>query len=48
MVYVSQRLHGYRGQQDKKGRYLKGQMSATVRKGLIGVRSVRGILWYRP
>jgi len=47
MVTVSKRLHGYRGQQDEKGRYLSGQMSARVGKGLIGVRSPRGIEWYR-
>ena len=48
MVYVSKRPHGYRGQQDEKGRYLKVQMSARVGKGLIRVRSLRGIEWYRP
>jgi len=48
MVYVSKRAHGYRGQQDEKGRYRRGQMSARVRKGVIGVRSPRGIEWYRP
>jgi len=47
MVYVSKRPHGYRGQQGEKGRYLSGQMSARVGKGLIGVRSPRGIEWYR-
>jgi len=47
MVYVSKRPHGYRGQQNEKGRYLRGQMSARVRKGLIGVRSPRGVEWYR-
>jgi len=41
------RPHGYRGQQDEKGRYLSGQMSTRVGKGLIGVRSPRGIEWYR-
>jgi len=30
-----------------KGRYHSGQMSARVRKGLIEVRSLRGIEWYR-
>jgi len=39
--------HGYRGQQDEKGRYLTGQMSTRVGKGLIGVRPQRGIAWYR-
>jgi len=48
MVYVSKRPHGYRGQQDERGRYLSGQMSARVGKGLIGVRSARGSEWYRP
>jgi len=38
---------GYRAQQDEKGRYLRGQMSARVRNGLIGVRSPRAIKWYR-
>jgi len=47
MVSVSKRPHGYSGQQDEKGRYLRGQMSARVRKGLIGVRLARGIEWYR-
>jgi len=47
MVQVSKRPHSYRGQQDEKGRYLRGQMSARVGKGLIGVRSPRGIEWYR-
>jgi len=47
IVEVSERPHGYRGQQDGKGRYLRGQMSATVRNGLIGVRSRRGVEWYR-
>jgi len=47
MVLVSKRLHGYRGQQHEKGRYLSGQMSARVGKGLIGVCSLRGIEWYR-
>jgi len=46
MVWVSKRPHGYRGQQDEKGRYLRGQRSARVGKGLIGVRSARGIGWY--
>jgi len=40
------RLHGYRGQQDEKGRSLRGQMSARVGKVLIGVRPPRGIEWY--
>jgi len=44
---VSKRPHGYRGQQGEKGRYLSGQMSARVGNGLIGVRSPRGIEWYR-
>jgi len=47
MVYVSKSPHGYRGQQGEKGGYLTGQMSARVGKGLIGVRSPRGIEWYR-
>jgi len=47
MVYVSKRPHGYKGQQHEKGRYLRGQMSARVGRGLIGVRSARGIEWYR-
>jgi len=47
MVYVSKRPYGYRGQQDEKGRYLEGQRSARVRKGLIGVRLARRIKWYR-
>jgi len=47
MLEVLKRPHGYRGQQDEKGRYLRGQMSARVGKGLIGVRSRRGIEWYR-
>ena len=47
MVYVSKCPHGYRGQQDENGRYLRGQMSARVGKGLIGVRSPRGLEWYR-
>jgi len=45
MVTVSKPPQGYRGQQDEKGRYLGGQMSARVGKGLIGVRSARGIEW---
>jgi len=48
MVEVSKRSQGYRGQQDEKGRYLSGQMSARVGKGLIRVRSPRGIQWYIP
>jgi len=47
MVSVSKRPHCYRGQQDEKGRYLRGQMSARVRKGLIAVCSPRRIEWYR-
>jgi len=47
MVEVSKRPHGYTGQQDVKGRYLRGQMSGRVGKSLIGVRSARGIEWYR-
>jgi len=47
MVSVSKCQHGYRGQQNEKGRYLSGQMSARVGKGLTGVRSPRGIEWYR-
>jgi len=47
MVYVSKCAHGYRGQQNEKGRYLRGQMSARVKNGLIGVRSPRGVEWYR-
>ena len=47
MVEVLKRPHSDRGQQGEKGRYLSGQMSARVGKGLIGVRSARGIEWYR-
>jgi len=47
MVYVSQRRQGYRYQQGEKGGYLRGQMSGRVGKGLIGVRSPKGIEWYR-
>jgi len=47
MVLVLKRPHGYRGQQDEKGRYLSGQMSGRVVKGPIAVRSPRGIEWYR-
>ena len=47
MVYVSKRAQLYRGQQNEKGKYLSGQMSARVGKGLIGVGSARGIEWYR-
>jgi len=47
MVEVSKRPHGYRGQQDEKGRYLRRQMSARVRKGIIGIPSPREIEWYR-
>ena len=43
MVYVSKRPHGYRGQQNEKGSYLRGQMSARVGNGLIEVGSPRGI-----
>ena len=48
MLRLSQGLHSCRGQQGEEGRYLSGQMSAGVGKGLIGVRSPRGIEWYRP
>jgi len=48
LVQVSNRPHGYRCQQDEKGRYFSWQMSARVAKGPIGVRSPRGIAWYRP
>jgi len=47
MVKVSKRPHGYRGQQDKRGRYRRAHMAARVGEGLIGVRSARGIEWYR-
>jgi len=47
MVEVPKCPHRYRSQQDEKGRYLKGQMSARVGKGVIGIRSPRGIEWYR-
>jgi len=47
MVSVSKRPHGYSGQQHEKGRYLSGQTSARVGRGHIGVRSLRGIEWYR-
>jgi len=47
MVLVSQCPHGYTSQQREKDRYLSRKMSARVRKGLIGSRSVRGIEWYR-
>jgi len=47
MVKLSKSPHSYRGQQGEKGRYLSGQMFARVGKGLIGVRSLRGIKWYR-
>jgi len=47
MVYVSKCPHSYSGQRDEKGRYLRWQMSARVGKGLIGVRTPRGIKWYR-
>jgi len=48
MISVSKRPHGYRDQQDEKGTYLRRQLSARVGKCLIGVRSPRGIEWYRP
>ena len=48
IVHVSKRAHGYSCQQREKGIFLSGQMSARVGKGLIGVRSPRGIEWYRP
>ena len=32
MVQVMKRPHGSRGQQDERGRYLSGQMSATSAK----------------
>jgi len=47
MVLVSKCPHGYTGQQREKDRYLSRKMSARVRKGLIGIRSARGIEWYR-
>jgi len=47
MAQLSKRPHGYRDQQDEERRYLTGQMSVTVGKGLIGVRSARGIYKYR-
>ena len=47
MVLVLNRPHRYTGQQDGKGRYLRGQMSARVGKGLIGVHPPRGIEWGR-
>jgi len=46
-VQASKHPQGYRGQQDQKGRYLRGQMSTRVGNGLIGVRTPRGIEWYR-
>ena len=46
MGEVSKRPHGYRGYQRENGRYLRGQMSARVGKGLIGIRSPRGIACY--
>jgi len=46
VVEVSKGLHSYGGQQDEKGIYLRGQMSARVRKGLIGVRLGRGMYIY--
>jgi len=47
IVQASKHPHGYRGQQDQHGRYLRVQMSTRVGKGLIGVRTPRGIEWYR-
>jgi len=47
MVLVSKSPHGHTGQQGEKGRYLSQRMSARVREGLIGIRSERGIEWYR-
>jgi len=47
MVLVSKCPYGYTGQEGEKGRYLSRKMSARVRKGLIGIRSPRGIDWYR-
>jgi len=47
MILLAKGPHSYRDQQGEKGRYLRGQMSARVGKGLIGVRSPRGIEWYR-
>jgi len=47
VVYVSKSPHFYRGQQNEKGSYLSGQMSARVRNGLIGVRSPRRVESYR-
>jgi len=43
MGQVSKRLHGYRGQQEETSVHLTGQMSARVGKGLIRIRSLRGI-----
>jgi len=40
-------MHGYFGKQNEKGRYHRPQMSATVGKGLFGVRSPTGIEWDR-
>jgi len=50
VVLVLKSPHGYRGQQNEKGRYLSRPMSARVGKSLIGVRSLTGIEleWYRP
>jgi len=45
MIWVLKYLHGYRGQQEEKGRYLSRQMCARVGKGLIAVCSPRGIEW---
>jgi len=44
LVSVSKRPHGYRGQQEKRGRYLTRHwpMFARVRQGLIAIRSLRG------
>jgi len=47
MVLVSKSPHGFTGQQDEKGRYINRNMSSTVGEGLIGIRSARGIEWYR-
>jgi len=47
MVLVSKSLRGYTGQQGEKGSYLSRKMSATVRKGLIGIDSARAIEWDR-
>jgi len=47
MILVSKCAHGYTGQQEEKSRYRSRKMSARVRKGRIGIRSARGIEWYR-